>query len=81
MSAPPVPSPRAKQIADGLLRTGRGSDVRLMVGTWLRLQATSGNFYWISLDGAVLLQGDDIESAKQLESSFADAMARSGVLK
>jgi hypothetical protein len=80
MSTPPVPSSRAKEIAEGLLRTGRGSDVCL-VGTWLQLRAINGNIYWISFDGAVLLRGDDVEGAEQLQPSFADAMARAGVVK
>jgi hypothetical protein len=60
MSTPPVPWRRAKEIAEGLMRTGRGSDVRL-VGTWLQLRATTGNFYWISLNGAILLRGDTVD--------------------
>ena len=81
MSAPPQPSPRAKQIAEGLVRTGRASsDVRL-IGTWLRLRATAGNFYWISLDGALLLRGDTVDGAEELQPRFADAMARAGATR
>jgi hypothetical protein len=48
MPAPLLQSPRAKQIAEGLVRTGRASNTRLF-RTWLQLGATAGNFYWIAL--------------------------------
>jgi hypothetical protein len=50
MTVPLLLSPHAKQIAEGLVRTGRASDARLF-RTWLQLRATAGNFYWIALDG------------------------------
>jgi len=77
MPAPLLLSPRAKQIAEGLVRTGRASDARLF-RTWLQLRATAGNFYWIALDGSALLRGDAFDGADELQQSFADAMARAG---
>jgi hypothetical protein len=77
MSAPLIPSHRAEAIAEGLVRTGRGFDVR-PVRTWLQLRAKGGTFYWVSLDGTVLLRGDPVEDAELLQSTFADAMARAG---
>jgi len=75
------PSQRAMEIAKGLARTGRGSfDVRRFQ-TWLRVWATSGGFYWISVDGETLLRGDDLKSAEELQRSFADVMARAGVAR
>jgi hypothetical protein len=75
MSAPLIPSHRAKAIAEGLMRTGRASDARLF-RTWLQLRATTGNFYWIALDGSALFCG-----AALLEQSSADAMARAGATR
>ena len=80
MPAPLLLSPRAKQIAEGLVRTGRASDARLF-RTWLQLRATAGNFYWIALDGSALLRGDTFDGAEELQPSFADAMARAGVTR
>jgi hypothetical protein len=56
------------------------SDVRL-VGTWFQLRATTGNFYWISLDGVILLRGDTVDGAQELQPSFAEAMARAGATR
>ena len=64
MSPPPQPSPRAKQIAEGLVRTGRASSDVRQIRTWLQLRATAGNFYWISLDGALPLRGEDRKSTR-----------------
>jgi hypothetical protein len=77
MSAPLIPSHRAEAIAEGLVRTGRGFDVR-PVRTWLQLRAKGGTFYWVSLDGTVLLRGDPVEDTELLQSTFADAVARAG---
>ena len=74
------PSRRANEIAEGLMRTGRGSDVRL-AGTWLQLCGTAGNFYWIALDGSALLRGNTFDGAEELQPSFADAMARAGATR
>jgi hypothetical protein len=74
MPPPLLLSPRAKQIAEGLVRTGRASDTRLF-RTWLQLRATAGNFYWIDLDGSALLRGATFDGADELQQSFADAMA------
>jgi hypothetical protein len=72
MPAPHLLSPRAKQIAEGLVRTGRASDARLF-RTWLQLRATAGNFYWIAMNGSALLRGDTFDGAEELQPSFADA--------
>src|SRR5216683_866400 len=71
MPAPLLLSPRAKQIAEGLVRTGRASDARLF-RTWLQLRGTAGNFYWIALDGSALLRGATFDGADELQQSFAD---------
>jgi hypothetical protein len=73
-------APRAKQIAEGLVRTGRASDARLF-RAWLQLRATAGNFYWIALDGSALLRGATFDGAEELQQRFADAMARAGATR
>ena len=73
----PTLSPRAKAIAEGLIRSGRGSDPRLAHGH-LRLRAKLGGFYWIASDGARLLRGDELDAAEELQSSFTEAMAQAG---
>ena len=80
MPAPLLLSPRAKQIAEGLVRTGRASDARLF-RTWLQLRATAGNFYWIALDGSALLRGATFDGAEELQQRFSDAMARAGATR
>jgi hypothetical protein len=80
MSTPLLPSRRAKEIAEGLVRTGRAFDVRV-VGTWLQLRAKTGNFYWISMDGSFLLRGDVVDGAEELQPKFADSMARAGATR
>jgi hypothetical protein len=70
-------SARTKEIADGLMRTGRASDPRIVHGH-LRLRATRGGFYWIAPDGARMLRGDELEFAEELQPNFTQAMAQAG---
>jgi hypothetical protein len=70
-------SPRARAIAEGLVRTGRAYDPRT-VGTHIRLRARVGRFYWVAFDGGELLRGDARDMAEELQQTFADAMAKAG---
>jgi hypothetical protein len=70
------PSPRAKAIAVGLVRTGRAAKSRAAAGF---IRADGGDAtYWISDDGARVLRGDTLDTAEQLQSGFLEAMARAG---
>jgi hypothetical protein len=77
-------SPRAMSIARGLRRTGRVGDLRgKYLGLeadeqWLTLEARDGGYYFLSLDGAVLMRGPDVSEALELQAGFVDAMARIG---
>ena len=71
-------SRRAEEIANGLVRTGRASDPR-MVHDHVQLRANrGGGFYWITIDGARLLRGDELETAEELQPNFVQAMALAG---
>ena len=75
--AKPEVSDRARAIIEGLARTGRGSDPRV-VRSHVRLRARIGGFYWIRLDGSRLLRGHDVDDAEPLQESFTETMARAG---
>jgi hypothetical protein len=74
-------SPRARAIAEGLVRTGRAYDPRT-VGTYIRLRArvrrAGWRFYWVAIDGGELLRGDARDMAEELQQTFVDAMAKAG---
>jgi hypothetical protein len=44
----------------------------------LRLECSSGGFYWISLDGSQVLRGPTLREADELQAKFTDAMEREG---
>ena len=70
------PSPRAKAIAAGLVRTGRAAKSRAAAGF---IRADGGDAtYWISGDGARVLRGDVVDTADELQRGFIEAMARAG---
>ena len=70
------PSLRAKQIAEGLIRTGRAASVAehpdflLVTGT--------GAQYWVSMNGAQVFKGDLPHRGNKIQRGFCDAMARAG---
>jgi hypothetical protein len=70
------PSPRAKAIAVGLVRTGRAAKCRAAAG-FVRVDGGEAT-YWVSNDGARVLRGDMIDSAMELQRGFIEAMARAG---
>jgi hypothetical protein len=70
------PSPRAKAIAAGLVRTGRAAKSRA-AGNFIRADGGDAT-YWVSIDGTHLLRGDAVEIADELQRGFIDAMARAG---
>ena len=71
------PSARAWAIADGLIRTGRGSSATAAAG-FISLFARGGQRYWVSFDGHRVLRGRTLESADELQSGFIEAMERAG---
>ena len=68
-------APKARSIAEGLIATGRGSELCL-TDSYVRLRAKAGGFYWISFDGRRLLRGDEVSEAEPLQPKFADAMSK-----
>lgn len=71
-------SPRARAIANGLLRTGRAADQHEVPGH-LRLRASrGGGFYWIANNGSRLLRGDELDSAEEIQENFVQAMILAG---
>lgn len=75
--ARPHPSERAGAVVKGLLRTGRAKDPRASDG-YVRVACQQGGFYWVSLDGARALRGEDFVSAAELQPGFVAAMERAG---
>jgi hypothetical protein len=71
------PSPRARAIAAGLVRTGRAAKSRAAAAGFIRADGGDA-VYWISDDGARVLRGDAIDSADELQRGFIEAMARAG---
>jgi hypothetical protein len=74
---PPI-SPRAKAIAEGLIRTERAGRHGVIDQGTLKLECTKGGYYWISLDGSRVLRGKVIFEADELQPKFIDAMERAG---
>jgi hypothetical protein len=71
-------SPRAKAIAQGLIRTDRAGTHGVYDQGMLRLECLSGGFYWIALNGSGLLRGARLPTAEELQPKFIEAMARTG---
>jgi hypothetical protein len=71
-------SPRAKAIAQGLIRTDRAETHGVYDRGMLRLECLSGGFYWIALNGSRLLRGARLPTAEELQPKFIEAMARAG---
>ena len=76
-TAPPI-SPRAKAIAEGLIRTKRAGLHGVIDRGMLKLECTKGGYYWISLDGARVVRGKSIFESDELQPKFCDAMERAG---
>jgi hypothetical protein len=78
MSQEPTVSPRAQQIIDGLVRTGRGLKPRVQ-GEFVKLDTRNANSsYYVERDGDSLRRGRTLMEAEELQETFADAMARAG---
>lgn len=75
------PTRLAGDIVNGLIHTGRAIAPMARVGSILRLGRRRGGFYWISLDGEQLSQGETLRDAEPLQSSFRAAMAETGKKK
>ena len=73
-------SPRAKAIADGLIRTDRAWKHGVYDHGMLRLERRSGGFYWIALNGSRVLRGNALLNADELQPNFTDAMQSAGIL-
>ena len=71
-------SPRAKAIAQGLIRTDRAGARGVYDRGTLRLECLSGGFYWIALNGSRLLRGTRLPTADELQPKFIEAMERAG---
>jgi hypothetical protein len=72
-------SPRAKAIAEGLIRTRRARHSGVLDQGMIRLEGMIGGYYWISFDGSRVLRGADVwEDAEELQPKFIDAMERAG---
>ena len=71
-------SPRAKAIADGLIRTDRAGKHSVHDRGMLRLERRSGGFYWIALNGSRVLRGNALFNADELQPNFIEAMAEAG---
>ena len=78
MKRDPAISPRARAIAEGLIRTGRAGKHGVYDHGMLRLECLAGGFYWISLDGSRVLRGAKLFDAEELQPKFADAIERAG---
>lgn len=73
-------SPRARQIARGLIRTDRASRGRghPYDGALIRLDRCAGGFFWIGADGDRVLRGHAVTDAAPPQPSFVEKMARAG---
>jgi len=65
ISEEPAISQRARRIVEGLVRTGRGSSPRL-IDTYVKLNASSGGFYFIARDGEWLRRGNTFVECRGL---------------
>jgi hypothetical protein len=74
---PPL-SPRAKAIAEGLIRTDRAAKHGVFDRGMLRIECLGGGFYWIALNGSRLLRGARLPTADELQPKFIEAMERAG---
>jgi hypothetical protein len=74
---PPI-SPRARAIAEGLIRTDRAGKHGVIDQGMLKLECTKGGFYWIALNGSGLFRGATLPMAAELQPKFIDAMERAG---
>jgi hypothetical protein len=76
----PMISPRAKAIAEGLIRTDRAGKHGVYDQGMLRLERRGGGFYWIALNGSRLLRGDRLTGAASIrrETSMTPAKKSSG---
>jgi hypothetical protein len=78
-SLAPTISPRARAIAEGLIRTKRTGAHGIFDQGMLRLERRGGGgFYWIELDGRRLFRGVQWLTADELQPKFIDAMERAG---
>jgi hypothetical protein len=68
--------PRAKAIAEGLVRTGRATKFQV-VGGFVRADGV-GLTYRVSDDGARVLRGLLPDTADELQLGFIDKMVRAG---
>ena len=74
----PSISPRAKAIAEGLIRTDRAGKHGVYDQGMLRLERRGGGFYWIALNGSRLFRGVRLPTADELQPRFMDAMEQAG---
>jgi hypothetical protein len=74
---PPI-SPRAKAIAEGLIRTDRAGRHGVIDQGMLKLECTKGGYYWVSFDGSRVVRGARLPTADELQPKFTDAMERAG---
>jgi len=73
-------SPRAKAIADGLIRTKRAINDAALDQGMLRLRCKKGGYYWVSLNGSRVLRGWGLFDADELQPKFTAAMQSAGIL-
>jgi hypothetical protein len=72
-------TPRAKAIAEGLIRTERAGHKGVLEQGMLKLKCRKGGYYWISLDGSRILSGASLLfDPEELQEKFRDAMERAG---
>ena len=71
------PSPRAKAIATGLVRSGRAAKFQVS-GGFVRADGIGSAIYWITGDGTRVLRGDTVDNADELQPGFIEAMTRAG---
>jgi hypothetical protein len=53
---------------------------RMVAERVLRLEGTQGAFYYVSVSGEHLFRGASVDDVDELSATFADAMARLGVV-
>ena len=73
----PSITPRAKAIAEGLVRTGRAAKFQVS-GKYVRADGIGTAIYWVTSDGTRVLRGDVPHTADELQAGFVEKMVRAG---
>jgi len=73
----PSITPRAKAIAEGLVRSGRATKFQVS-GGFVRADGIGTAIYWVTSDGTRVLRGDVPHSADELQTGFVEKMFVAG---